>query len=365
MHGTCGFIETDEGQGAKKVTNSPLASKASPSRHDSRSKIPPSPEQGNLTGEDLLQRRLYETSKLVVKEGEKNIAIALEVEKLKEALKWSQLENEQIKQALLQGINGGVTDIDTCANISMMELLRLRLQECEDGNVHVQAIQVTTGNKKMLRQRLSPDPRDIASSDQTSAAYGIPPPSRASCRSRDESTERLKNNITKMTSRSRRDREIKLRLEKDVDEANNKVDALSDHIEKLMVHLKHEAITKAKALTERTRCQKEIETLKKKLTIMEKRNNRKDQAISDLKEGGKVLEDQLTLMDEKYMELRMKLDWTRAQTEKIVKRKDEELRELNSKLLLMRDLVTERGGKKRVRSSTKYSIQMQYPSSKY
>ena len=98
-----------------------------------------------------------------------------------------------------------------------------------------------------------------------------------------------------------------------------------------MVHLKHEALTKTKVLNERSKRLKEIDTLKRRNQIMENRNIRKDHAMSDLKEGGKLLEDQLSLMDEKYMELRMKLDWTRSQTEKILRNKDEEVKDFLQK----------------------------------
>ena len=114
-----------------------------------------------------------------------------------------------------------------------------------------------------------------------------------------------------------------------------------------MIHLKHEATSKAKSLTECSRCRKEIELLRKRNDAMEKRNNRKNRAIDDLKDGAKILEDQLTLMDEKYMDLRMKLDWTRVQTERVVNRKEEEIKDLRAKLLLAKqDLIACRGRKK-------------------
>ena len=72
---------------------------------------------------------------------------------------------------------------------------------------------------------------------------------------------------------------------------------------------------------------------------MVKRNGRKEKVINDLKEGGKILEDQSRLMDEKYMELRMKLDWTRIQTERIIKRKEEEVRQLRAKFVLINDMA--------------------------
>ena len=58
---------------------------------------------------------------------------------------------------------------------------------------------------------------------------------------------------------------------------------------------------------------------------------RLSEVISELRDSGKLLEDQLHLMDEKYMELRTKLDYTRNQTERVLKQKDVEVRELRMK----------------------------------
>ena len=101
-----------------------------------------------------------------------------------------------------------------------------------------------------------------------------------------------------------------------------------------MVHLKHEVIAKAKALAERSRTQKEVELLKTRNETIAKRDKRKEMAIMELKDGSKFVEDQLRLMDEKYMELRMKLDWTRIQTERLIKTK-EETRQLRAKFALL------------------------------
>ena len=162
--------------------------------------------------------------------------------------------------------------------------------------------------------------------------------------------QQLKQKLSKMMNSSRREREIKMKLERDNRQTNQRIGALSEHIEKLMVHLKHEAISKAKTLSECSRCHKEIDLLKKRNQTMEKSNLRKDRGIDDLKEGAKILEDQLTLMDEKYMELRMKLDWTRTQTERVMRKKEEEIKDLRGKLLLVKqDLVACRS-KKKVRS---------------
>jgi hypothetical protein len=284
-----------------------------------------------------LKKRLYETSKSLVAEGEKNISLALDLEKKKDALRDSKAENEKIRILLLSGINGGTGTAETYSNIPLTELLRIRLQEVEiSGLDSISPLNNSfSWNKKQIRGQSEPSNIGVDSSQNHSKLETKKSIDQLPDGDNDhDHTDRLKKTIDKMNNRSRRDREIKQKVHKELAGANRKIEALSDHIEKLMVHLKHEAITKAKVLSERGKYTKEIEILKKRNQILESKNARKDRGICDLKEAGKLLEDQLTLMDEKYMELRMKLDWTRTQTEKILKKKDDEVKDLRMKRLI-------------------------------
>ena len=78
-----------------------------------------------------------------------------------------------------------------------------------------------------------------------------------------------------------------------------------------------------------------MELLRARNSAILKKNNGRERVIVELKEGAKILEDQLRLMDEKYMELRTKLDWTRLQSERTVKKSQEEARSLRTKFALM------------------------------
>lgn len=275
-----------------------------------------------------LRKRLYDSSKSLVAEGGKHVSIALDLEKTKDALREMRAENHQIRLILLGGINGGISDVENFSNIPLSELLRIRLQEIErDGTDSISLNPSFSWSKKQSKGSLN---NSSGQHKIDSRRTSVQEPADDSS----TSVNRLKKTIDKMNDRSRRERETKQKAHKDLTEANKKVEALSDHIEKLMVHLKHEAITKAKVLSERGRHTKEIENLKKRNQILENKNARKDRLIGDLKEGGKLLEDQLSLMDEKYMELRMKLDWTRTQTEKILKKKDEEVKDLRLQNLI-------------------------------
>jgi hypothetical protein len=288
-----------------------------------------------------LRHQLCETSKLVVVEGEKNVTLALDLIRVRDDLKDVKEENRQLRLTLLHGINNDVSnDVHKFMNIPLNELLRLRLQEFK-GNTIDSHMSFSLGGSKKL---------DIPQQGVSSRSERIEGQIHISD-TNDNDIElesiRLKQKLSKMMDTSRREREIKLKLERDLGISNERVEALSEHIEKLMIHLKHEATSKVKALSECSRCRKEIELFKRRNQTMEKRNNRKNRVIDDLKEGAKILEDQLTLMDEKYMELRMKLDWTRTQTERVMRKKEEEIKDLRSKLLLAKqDLIACRGKKK-------------------
>ena len=56
--------------------------------------------------------------------------------------------------------------------------------------------------------------------------------------------------------------------------------------------------------------------------------------IKELKEGSRILEDQLRMMDDKYIEMRGKLDWTRSHSKQQVQRIQKEANTLRAKWAL-------------------------------
>ena len=116
--------------------------------------------------------------------------------------------------------------------------------------------------------------------------------------------------------------------------SNERVQALSEHIEKLMVHLKHEAAAKAKAVDSSRKGERQVTLLKSRNGILARRNKARERVVVELREGARILEDQLRLMDEKYIELREKLDWTRAHSRREVRRIQQEANALRAKWAL-------------------------------
>jgi hypothetical protein len=274
---------------------------------------------------------LYESSRRLLEEGEKNVYLALELDKTQNLLGDLRSENDDLRKLLLEGINGGIYDTHNYENIALSHLLRIRIQEFGEVGASCSFSYHAFGKCKKVNRGQS----DLHSIRSSPGLRKSEKEGRAVTQiSEDCDCERLKRDLHKMGDRSRRDREAKHRLKTSIDDEKCKVNALSEHIENLLLHLKQAVITKAKALSERSKFQKEIEMQTQHNAIMEKRNSRKDQAINDLKEGGKVMEDQLTLMDEKYMALRMKLDWSKTQMEKVVRKKDAELKELSLQSLI-------------------------------
>eukprot|EP01038_Epipyxis_sp_PR26KG_P007230 gene7230-9861_t len=149
-----------------------------------------------------------------------------------------------------------------------------------------------------------------------------------------EDIRALKAKLLQMVERIRVEKEYKLKAEDDLKHSKKKIDMLMDHIEKLMVHMKQEVAVKIR-LTEQVRTsEKENKKLNEKYQITYRRSNAKDRFITELREGSRVLEDQLRLMDEKYLELRGKLDYAREQGNAKLNKAERVAKELRMKFAL-------------------------------
>ena len=101
-----------------------------------------------------------------------------------------------------------------------------------------------------------------------------------------------------------------------------------------MSHLKLEATSKLKSTEQLRLLEKASYRYKDKIDILTKKSAAKDRLILELREGSKILEDQLRLMDEKYLELRTKLDWTRDNGNRRVLKAEKTAKELRMKFAL-------------------------------
>jgi hypothetical protein len=149
-----------------------------------------------------------------------------------------------------------------------------------------------------------------------------------------EDIRALKSKVIQLVERLRVEKEDKLSANIEVKRYSKKMDMLGDHIEKLMLHLKHEAGTKIKVSDQLKDSERRNASCQEKIMNLSKKLGAKDRLISELREGSKILEDQLRLMDEKYLELRTKLDYTRDAGAKKIKKAQKMSSELRVKFAL-------------------------------
>ena len=102
-----------------------------------------------------------------------------------------------------------------------------------------------------------------------------------------------------------------------------------------MTHLKHEATAKVRVQEQLRVQERELFKVQEQKAVIQRKSNAKDRLVLELREGSKILEDQLRLMDEKYLELRVKLDWARENGEKKVKKAQQQAKELRMKFTML------------------------------
>ncbi len=149
-----------------------------------------------------------------------------------------------------------------------------------------------------------------------------------------ESMNHLKRRSEELGQRLRREKDVRTKTENELSKSNNRVEALTKHIEKLMIHLKHEAAAKTIAANEVKAYKKEASILRQRSNILAKKNKSRERMLNELREGSRILEDQLRLMDQKYVQLRAKLDWTRSTSNREVKKIQLEANKLRASFAL-------------------------------
>lgn len=149
-----------------------------------------------------------------------------------------------------------------------------------------------------------------------------------------EDIRALKAKLLQSLERIRLEKEGRLKVESDFASAKRKVEMLTDHMEKLMIHIKQGAAARDRVADQLHEQERQSAKLKERSELIQRKSAAKDRFILELREGSKVLEDQLRLMDEKYLELRTKLDYARDLGAKKVKRAEQQAKELRVKFAL-------------------------------
>ena len=343
------------------------------------------------------EEELFTRGAELVAEGEKTLALSTELKTLKERYVAARADVGDARATLLRGIAGEAADVGRYKHVALAELLRLRLRAAgEDqtnaipfsgtvrtlggaagGAVGGAAGGAAAGDTAAAAAGGGAAGEDEYGDDEFEAAAaagaggGEAKPAATQVEGQlalEKECERLraksrklgarvsdlqaqlremgeavadvrllKDKTHELANRQRAEKEQRQRFEGAARAANEKVVALSEHIEKLMVHLKHEAAAKAKVNDLQRRTEREVALLKQRNAALGRRTGGRERAVDELKEGTKILEDQLRLMDQKYVELRAKLDWTRASSAKEVKRVTAEANQLRAKWALLVD----------------------------
>lgn len=302
------------------------------------------------------------TSAKLVKSEEKNLSLGLKLERTNEELVHMKAEVSACSQALLSGL--GVSNAEKYQNVPLTELLRLRLQEVSSSastvassspaqkrplcNASNNACTSNTciGNQhdkpnvQKLERRLATEKQRNKNLERRVAELQT----KLDGASADNDNEgNLKAKVSKLADRARTERELRGRAEKEVAKSKEQVEVLTEHIETLMMQLKQQTSAKSAALKELSSASREIDLIKSRSAAMSKRNARKDALINDLRNESAALDSELQSMQAKYGELRLKVDWTRSQTTNTLKKKNEEIQHLQTKLefLARKDRVLE------------------------
>jgi hypothetical protein len=346
--------ENDEnaGENDENDLQSPIPAPASPTCTPSNTASSPPPS---------IQQILLDTSARLVKSEEKNLALGLRLERTNEELALVKAEVSAYSQALLCGL-GVSKATDKYQNVPLTELLRLRLQECSSSSSS-SSESPHLAEKKPLgnggnasnnnmsnihfhhqRQRQQQQQRhDMSSNQQLERRLATEKQRSKNLEKRvakmqmqldgvnlDESDLKLK--AAKLADRARMERELRGRSEKDLAKSKEQIQVLTEHIESLMMQTKQQTSAKSTALKDLSSALRDVDLLKSRCAAMSKRNSRKDALINDLRNESTALGDELRNMQEKYGELRLKVDWTRSQTTNTLKKKNEEILHLQTKL---------------------------------
>ena len=309
-----------------------------------------------------VQQKMIDTSAKLVKSEEKNLSLGLQLEHANEELARVKSEVSACSQALLSGL--GVSNAKKYQNVPLTELLRLRLQEASSS-----ASTVASSSPAAEKRPLCNASNNTCTSNTcTGNQHDMPNVQKlerrlATEKQRNKNLERrvtelqrqldavstngnegdLKAKVSKLADRARTERELRGRAEKEVAKSKGQVEGLTEHIETLMMQLKQQTSAKSAALKELSSVSREIEMVKSRSAAMSKRNARKDALINDLRNESAALDSELQGMQAKYGELRLKVDWTRSQTTTTLKKKNEEIEHLQTKLefLARKDRVLE------------------------
>ena len=309
-----------------------------------------------------LHDEVYELSSKLVAEGEKNKNLSLKLIAVRDDRDRLKADGDDAKSALVEKITKGATKrkgdsadhLSAYKHVTVVQLVEMRERAMEQELRGRSQLLGAGGAARREKNRATVRRGGDAPPDGATAAEGPAPgdpgvaaavkqleeeiaklrgrlrhsdDEKSSLRqelraalSAGDDVRALKHKATELLGRGKMEKDLRAKAEGELKLGSRKIAALSDHVEKLMVHLKHEVGAKAQVTDQLKRAEREVENMRLRNATLIKRNNVREKFMLELKEGSKILEDQLRLMDRRYLELRAKLDWTRHHADRQVKK---------------------------------------------
>ena len=294
------------------------------------------------------------TTEKLVKLSEKNYHLAQKLKISKRDLEKRDQELAQTRQSLLEKLVGN-SPCTPGEHVPILELFNLYVQSVEQSAVTSAVPTKTEPVNSLQIESLRQTIEELKKHNRTLTSQIEKMNERVKqANEKEEKIDQYSMMSKSFSDKLGREKTMRSRAEREVTVANEKIVKLSEHIEKLMVHLKHESTSKMKVQKTANRLEREVKSLTSRTSVLSRKNAERERIIAQLREGSKILEDQLRLMDKKYIELRSKLDWTRSHSKAVVKKMQKEANELRAKWALAGGLDMELSStKKRKKKNNK------------
>jgi len=305
------------------------------------------------------------TTEKLVKLSEKNYHLAQKLKIARKDLEKRDEELSRTRKNLLEKLVGN-SPCTPGEHVPITELLNLYIQSMEQQKNTTSTLDVVKATEQpvnslqveSLRQTID----ELKKHNRTLTSQINKMKDRIKeAKEKEDKIERFSSTSKSFSDKLSREKTMRSRAEKEVTIANEKIVKLSEHIEKLMVHLKHESTSKMKIQKTANRLEREVKSLTSRTSVLSHKNAERERIIAQLREGSKILEDQLRLMDKKYIELRSKLDWTRSNSKAVVKKMQKEANELRAKWALAGGLDMELSSTKKSKKKKKKKQKSQQP----
>ena len=293
----------------------------------------------------------HKSSSDLVAQAEKNLKLHDKLSKVRSKLQSAEESVATVRRALIGEVAGQDAEFELYEHVSFADLARLALQgkrngvgggsseEGKNGEGKDSSNTLTTtapGQSLDAIRKAEAEIKSLRSAlRQAQSEVNVQRSLASKGKAAEHSLQQLKEKNMELANRVAREKDRYVNQKDETRRRDDRLQALSDHIEKLMIHLKHEAAAKAKAVDQQRRAGRETDLLKQRNTALTQKNRAREKVIRELKEGCRILEDQLRLMDTKYVELRNKLDWTRTQSSKEVRRIQSEANKLRVKWMMV------------------------------